>query len=799
MGNLFRDLRLSLRSLRSSPGVTVLAMVALALGIGANSAIFSVVRSVLLRPLPYAEPQRLVVALLDGRSPVSPADYFEWREHIGAFGGNVAAAQAWSASVGSADGPEVVRGIRVTASMFPLLGVAPMLGRPFAEGESRAVVLTHGLWQRNYAADAAVVGKTVVVDGENMTIVGVMPPSFHFAPFWATHAEVISPLDLSTSRNDRGGRSLRVFARLAAGASLASAQSEMDAYDQRMAEAFAESHSGVHHRVVDLHEQTVGGIRSTLLALMGTVGFVLLLACVNVAHLLLVKASARRKEIAVHLALGATPAGLLRRCLVESLLLSAAGSALGVALASVAVRALLRMLPLSALPRQQEVALDGWVLACGVLAGLAAGGIGGIFPAWQALRIQLAPSLRASSRGSTGDQEQRRARQLLIAAEVALATVLMVGAGLMIRTMSELGSVRAGFEPQDVVTMTISVNGPRYPDSAARIAFFDRLLYQLSSCPGCDAVALTNHLPIQGDQWQMRYQVGGEPVPERGHEPRAIYRVATPGYFRTMGIPILDGRDFTAGDRENAPGVVIVNNALAKRHWGNRRPVGERLRLGRTGEWLTVAGVVGDVRQTSWMEPGAPEFYLPYAQSDARAFRFMTLVGRTPHAALPLGQIVRAQIQSLDREVPVSAPLEMEQAIADQLWRNRLSLWIFGAFSGLALLIAALGIYGVASHAVGLRVREFGIRLALGAGRGSLLSMVARQELFVVLLGGMAGLAAAVGLARFMQSLLFGISPIDFRAFGAALIALLVVAVLAVIMPARRLLRVDPASALRQE
>ncbi|MBL8227709.1 MAG: ABC transporter permease [Bryobacterales bacterium] len=799
MNLLHHDMRLAVRSLRSTPVITVLAVLALALGIGANTALFSVVRSVLLRPLPYADPDRLAVALVEGNFPVAPVDYFHWREKLNGFQGQVAAAQAWSASIQGGDRPEVVRGIRVTPSMFPVLGVPPALGRAFADGERNTVVITHGFWQRHFASDPAVIGKPVLVDGEKVTIAGVMPASFHFAPFWVTNAEVIAPLDLTSRSNDRSGRSLRVFARLAPGVSIEAVQSEVDAYDQAMQQSFADSHSGVTHRLIGLHEKTVGGIRATLLLLLGTVSLVLLIACANVSHLLLVKSSGRRKEHAVHLALGATPTDLLRRSILESVILAAAGSAIGAALSSSAVRALLLLIPASALPRQHEVAVDGWVLAYGAVAGLLTGIASGLLPSWQALRSDVASALRGNSRGSTSELGQQYTRRLLIAGEVAIAVVLLVGAGLMLRTMRMLAAVQPGFDPRDVVTMTVQASGSQYAGGPARIAFFDRLLRELHAASPNNAIALTNHIPIQGDQWQLGYQVGGEPESAPGKEPRAIYRVSTPGYFQVMGIALRQGRDFTKDDGTAAAPVVIVNESLARRHWPGKSALGERFRIGRSGEWRTVTGVVGDVRQTSWTDPGTAEFYIPYAQSGAHMFSYMTIVARAAKDAARVSQLVTDEVRKLDRAVPVSAPLPMQQAVADQLWRNRVSAWMFGAFSMLALSLACLGVYGIASYAVSLRRREFGIRMALGADRQSLLSMVLIQEMRAVFIGGAVGLVASAMLARFLEGLVFGVAVTDTYSFVAAPVALLLTAGLAVLVPAWSVQRVDPSSSLRQE
>ncbi len=574
-----RDLRYGLRTLARTPGLTAAMVVVLALGIAASTAVFSVVNAVLLRPLPYEAADRLVVMLHEDRNPVAPANYLDWRRAATHYE-RMGAAEMWSPNLTGDDHPERVRALRVTADLLPMLGVAPTLGRPLLEGEDRAggdhvVVLGHELWAARYAGDPKAVGRPITLDGDTYTVVGVMPPGFSFPPFWATGAQLWAPLSLEDRATNRGGSSLRVFGRLAPGATLDQARAEMAGMTARLETEFPGTNREV--TVRPLIDVVVGEVRPALLVLLGAVGFVLLVACANVAHMLLARAAARRKEIALRAALGASRARLVRQLLTESLILALAGGGAGLLLARVGIRALVALGP-PGLPRLETVALDGSVLAFALAVSLATGFAFGLVPALQATRRDLGDSLREGERGSTEGGGRGGLRGALVASEMALALVLLVGAGLMIRSFVALQAVDPGFDRKNVLSMIVSVAGTGSAEPARRAAFFQDVVRDASALPGVTAASAINHLPLAGDIWGWPFRVEGLPEPKPGESPTATYRVVLPGYFRTMGIPVRRGRDVSDEDRAGAPGVVVVNESLAARHWPGEDPIGKRAR-----------------------------------------------------------------------------------------------------------------------------------------------------------------------------------------------------------------------------
>ena len=800
MQNLWLDLRHGIRSLAKTPGFTLLAILALALGIGANTAIFSVVNGILLHPLPYGDPGRLVVILHEGTLPVSPADYLDWRKLSRSFE-HIGAAQSAGFSLTGPENAERLVGMQVSPNVFPLLGVPPMIGRTFDKDEDQpakghVAVLSYQLWQRRFGSDRGIAGQQITLNGESYTVAGVMPETFRFAPFWATNVEVWVPLDLSKRGNDRGGRSLRIFARLRKGVSLAQAQSDIDVICHGLAERYPATNTNMTARVVPLQDKVVANIRPTLLVLFGSVGFVLLIACGNVANLMLVRASGRRKETAVRLALGSNRWGLIRHTLVEALLLSSAGALVGAWIATLGLKALIASLPPGSLPRSEEVTIDKSVLAFTILVALATGVFCGLSPALRAIRTDLQEALRGGGRGSTSDRAESRARGLLVVSEVALALMLLVGAGLMLRTFQHLQEVDLGFDPRNLLTLEIAAGGQSYAPGADRVRFFDRLRPRLESLPGVESVSFINHLPISGDIWTLGIEIAGQPLPPPGQGPSAAYRVVQPGYFHAMKASILQGRDFNAHDLAGATPVVIVNQALAKHHWMGEDPLGRQVRY--QGAWRTVVGVVRDIKQTDWIAKPDDEIYLPYAQSDA-GFSYMTAVIRTHGEPLGVAKSVADEVHALDKNVPLARVLTMEQVVKNKLWRSRLTMDLLVVFAGVAMMLAGLGIYGAISYSVAQRTSEIGLRMALGARASTVLGMVLRQGLGVAGVGIAIGLLGSWALSRAIGGLLYGVTATDPLTFAGVSLLLIGISAVACCVPALRAAHVDPQAALRQE
>jgi putative ABC transport system permease protein len=819
MQTLWQDLRYSGRMLLKNPGFTLIAVVTLALGIGANTAIFSVVNGVLLRPLAYHEPERIMTLLQEGRGPVSPANFLDFRANSQSFA-QMAAAEAWGGTLASNERPEVVAGLRMGEGLFEMLGVPPLLGRTlqaedYGPGKDHVLVLSHKLWQRAFGGDPKIVGRQLVLSNESYTVVGVMPPQFLFPPFWSTRAEMWAPLDLRPRATQRGGNSLRVFARLKPGAGQAQAQAEVDAINKRLALAYPDANTGLNVRVTPLNEKVVGSVRPALVALSVTVCFVLLIACVNVACLLLARAASRQKEAALRVALGASRLSLIRQLLTESLMLSLCGAALGVLLAVWGIDWLTALLAGNStsfsvrLPRLGEIKLDAAALGFTFAVSLLTSLLFGLAPALAASKPDLNQVLKEGGRGTTGGR--RRLRESLVVAELALALVLLIGAGLLMNSFIKLQAVDPGFNPRNLLTLTVSLNGATQYVGPARETFYRQLTDRLSALPGVESVSAINHLPLAGDVWGNSFVIEGRPLPPPGQEPNNIGRVSRPGYFRTMGIPLRAGRDFTEHDTADAPGVVIINETLARHYWPSEDPLGKRItfddvRSATPGpRWLTVVGVIKDVKQGDWMGAPENEVYEPFQQSrgfyagTAGHFTAMTLLVRTSVAPQSLTTAVQETVRSLDRNLPVSNVVSMEQVIADTLWQPRFNLQLIGLFAAVALVLAAVGLYGVMSYSVAQRTHEVGLRMALGAQRGDVMRLVVGQGLKLALLGVGTGLLASLALTRLMTKLLFGVSVTDPLTFAALSVLLTVVALLACWLPGRRAAKVDPLVALRYE
>jgi putative ABC transport system permease protein len=805
---VLRDFRYSLRLLVKEPGFTVLAILTLALGIGATTAVFTVVDSVILRPLPYRDPGRLVVALHgpEASAPVSPADYLDYKKDSRAFSG-LAAAQAWGVTLGGGDRPERLDGLKVSANLLEVLGVPPLLGRGFREGEDQpghdqVVVLSYSLWQRHFGGDRSIVGRAIPLDGHPYTVVGVMPPAFRFAPFWQTRAALWVPLSLAERLDDRGGRSLRLFGRLADDVTLQQAQEEMTAIAARLERTYPRTNTGISITVRPLLDKVVAGIRGTLIALMAMVGLVLLIACANVASAMIGRAAARQDEIAVRIALGARPSSIVRQLLTESLTLALAGAAAGLVLAVWGVRWLTLLLPPDSLPRQQEVGFDVRVFAAATLATVAVGVLTGLVPALQTVWRGAGSSGWRRARGATDDAHRTRLRGLIVGAEVALALVLLIGAGLMGRTLIALAAVDSGFRVDHLAVATVSLAGTPHAEPAARYPMYERLRERLSAVPGVTRVSAINHLPLAGDVWTLGYTVDGRPAPPDGARPSAVYRVVTPGYFDTMGLQLIAGRDFSSSDRDGAAPVAVINKAMAERQWPGEDPVGRRIHLPGPGEVqapITVIGVVSNAVQGDWTSRPTDEVYVALAQRSTEfGLASMTFVLRTAVDPATIAAAVPGAVADLDRGIPVSHTETMESVAADVLWRQRLTAQLTGAFAVIALVLAALGIFAAVAYAVGQRAREFGVRMALGGTPGHVRSIALEDGLRPVVAGAVVGIAAAVAGARFLSGLVYGVGAFDLLSFSAAVAVLLAVSACAAWVPARRASLQDPVAVLRE-
>jgi predicted permease len=806
---MFQDLPYALRQLRKSPVFTVVAVLAIALGIGANTAIFSVVNAVLLRPLPYRDSDRLVTILHDYDHPVAPANYLDWRAQNHVFE-DVGAAESWTANLSGTGQAESVTALRISTNLFPILGVQPLLGRWFVSGEEQAgkeheVILSYGLWQRRFGGNPDIVGQPITLQGEPYAVVGVMPAGFRFAPFWVTKAELWAPLALGQRITSRGIESLRAFARLKPGVSVEQARSEMATITARLEQQFPGTNRNV--TVQLLKDKVVGDVRPALLVLLAAVSFVLLIACANVAHMLLARGAARQKEIAVRAALGAERWRIARQFLTESLLLAVLGGAAGLLLAFWGIRMLVALVPAS-IPRAGSISLDARVLLFTAAVSILTGIIFGIAPTLQASGLNLRDALQEVGRGSGESLRRNRLRSALVGSEFALAFLLMIGAGLMVRTFFALRAVDPGFQPHHVLSAVVSLAGSEEAQPQKRFAFYVQVLQRVAALPGFESVSAINHVPLAGDVWGFPFRIEGRPPSRPGEWPNAVYRVILPGYFRTMGISLLRGRDVSESDSANVPGVVVINDRLARRYWPGEDAIGKRITLDdspRNPAWLTVIGVTQDAKQDEWTSAPRPEMYLPLLQSSlylhdtSSHFQYITLVVRTTGDPASAVSSIKSTIAAIDKNVPVSEIETMDQAVEDMNAQPRFELWLLASFAAVAVLLAALGIYGVMSYSVSRRTHELGVRMALGAAQEDVVGLVVKEAMTLALVGSACGLLAAVVLTRMMSRLLYGVRATDPLTFVGVAIFVTAVALLASYIPARRVTRIDPVSALRCE
>jgi putative ABC transport system permease protein len=803
MQTLLQDLRYGLRMLAKKPGFTVVAVFTLALGIGANSAIFSVVNGVLLRPMALEEPDRLVkiweTFLPGGQGTASVPNLKDWREQNTVFNG-IAAYTFSSLNLGGQDSPERLSGATVSANFFDVVGVRPRLGRAFQAGEDEAgrshvALLSHRLWQRAFGGDAGVVGKDVSLNGESYTVIGVMPPDFRFP---SRLTEVWVPLVIPTDQvNNRGNHWMFTLARLKPDVGFEQAREQMVTIAKRLERQYPDSQAGRSVFLIPLQEETVQGIRPALRALMFAVGFVLLIACANVANLLLARATSRRREIAVRTALGAGRLRLVRQLLTESLLLAAAGGALGLALAKWGVGALL-VLAENFLPRANEVGLDWRVVTFTAALSLLTGVFFGLIPALQISRVDLQSELKEGA-GAGGGAQTNWMRSALVVLEVAATLALLIGAGLLIKSFIRLYETDLGFKAENVLTMSLALPEAKYPDAQAAAAFHQKLIDRVASLPGARSAGVINYLPLQ--QWGFNggIAIEGQGPYEPGRGPLAEFRAISPDYFRTLGVPLISGRSFTVQDQGNSAPVVIVNQTLARRFLPGQDPIGKRIRsVG--DDWRIVVGVVGDVRQSGVTQVARAEVFVPVTQAIWTSLtQTMSLAVRADAEPESLISAVRNALREIDPAQPVFNVKTMEAVVADSVSDRRLNMLLLGMFAGVALTLAVIGIYSVMSYTVSQSAREIGVRMALGARPMDVWKLVVGQGMGLTLVGVGLGVAGAFGLTRSMATLLYGVTATDPLTFAAVTALLIIVALLACYVPARRATKVDPMVALRNE
>jgi putative ABC transport system permease protein len=812
MQTLLRDLHYATRMFLKNPAFTVITVITLALGIGANTAIFSVVNTLLMRPLPYSNPDQLVMVwenLRKDNNPhnaVAPANFVDWKEQNKSFQQMAAFTAPVNYNFTGGDMPERVVGARVSAGFFQMLGVQPVQGRLFNDeedqpGSNQVIIISHGLWQRRFGSDPTLIGKQFILSERTFTLVGILPANFRMPPDFQfstlSNVDVWTPLALSADgKKRRSSHSFNVVARLrGSGDSVRQAQAEMDLIGQNLQEQYPATNKGWGVTVSPLKEEFVGKVRVVLLVMFAAVSFVLLIAIVNVANLQLVRSNGRRREMAMRAALGATRMRVMRQLLTESILLSLIAGVLGCVLAWVGVRAIVAISPTNIL-RIGDIGVDRWVLGYTLLISVITGVLFGLAPAVFASKTELTETLKEGGRGGEG-LRSKRLHKLLVVTETALALVLLVGAGLMVRSFRQLQQVDPGFDAPNVLTMQVALPALKYKTPEDAVAFYDQAIQRLEGLPGVEAAAKVSELPFSGDQFDNAFSIEGRPPQAEGEKLSANLRLVSANYFRAMGIPVLRGRAFTTQDAQAKPAVVVINEAMAKRFWPQEDPLGKRLTidLNEPGP-REIVGIVKNIRHYSLdVEPKA-EMYVPNLSLSQN---IMSLVVRSNKDPLSLASAARQEVLAIDKNQPIYNVKTMKDLVDESVATQHFSMWMLACLAGVALILAAVGIYGVIAYWVTQRLHEIGIRIALGAASRDILRMIIGQSMTLALIGVGLGLVVAFIMTRLMRTLLYGISASDPIAFVVAALLLAGVAFMAALFPARKATRVDAIGALRQQ
>jgi len=799
MQGILNDIRVGLRALRKRPGFTLVAVLTVALGIGASTAIFSVVNAVLLQPFPYDDPDRLVMLWEKypgvDKEPSSLPNFVDWRQRSRSFE-SMAAINNWRPVYSSDDDPERLVGRQVSADFFRMLKATPMLGRLFlpdedAPGRGNVVVLSHGFWQRRFGGRADVVNTPIRLSGVEYTIVGVLPAGFTYPLLDVGDVpEIYTPLDMEVVPEARRADFLMVIGRIRPRYTVAGAGEEMKGIAAALAKEYPEANEGWTLHLSTLQEELAGTVRTGLLAMLGAVGFLLLIACSNVANLLLSRAAARKKEIAIRNALGAGTLRLIRQLLVESLLVSLLGGIAGLLLALWGID-LLKAVGSTIIPRIDQVGIDLSVLGFTLLVSILAGALFGIIPAIYATRVDVQRTLKEEERGWS--RRSHRSQGALVAGEVALAILLLVGAGLMVRSVVQMQGVDPGFDPRGRLTVAFGLPRARYPDHAARRRFYDRLLQESRALPGVADVGLVSNLPLTNDVNQLNFSIEGRPQKSTTIQD-AVVISANSGYFRAVGIPLLAGRDIS--DRDTGTfSVAVISQSMANAYWPGESPIGRRISF-NGDNWIEVVGVVGDIHQFTLTSSGDVQVYVPFGMVRESAVRLVLRSNLAPQALVPA---VRAMARAIDRDQALYDIRTMDDLVSGSIARPQFTMLIIATIAVVALLLAGIGVYGVISYAVTQRTREIGIRVALGATPGDLIAMVVRQGLGPVAAGVLIGIGGAIALTRLIESLLFGVSPTDPLTYAGVAAGLILVAIMASYLPARRAVRIEPMEALRHD
>ena len=810
MDSIIKDIRYGVRGLLKHPGFTGIVVITLALGIGASTAIFSVVDSVLLRRLPYRNAERIVaiqeVSPEGKRIQTTSGNFLDWRAQNSVFE-HLAAIRTSPVNLALADQAERVELAQTNANFFDVFGITPQYGRLFIPQDEQAghqpvVVVSDSLWQRRFGSDPAIVGKPIMLDGTSYTVIGVAPPGFQYpdkTEVWLPPLQLVPELYPGQDLQNRRMGYLTAVALVKPGVSVPQAAGEMETITARLRQQYPDTNNRRFNRVVSMHEHLIGETNKLLWLLLGAVTFVLLIACANVANLLLASGASRHKEMAIRTALGASRWRVMRQLFTESTILALSGGAVGLLIAYWGLTAITKLLP-GDFPRLNEIQLDLRVLAFTFAASVLTGILFGLAPALQISRPGVQDAIKESGRGLAGSLRKSRFRQALIIGEVALSVVLLTGAGLLFRSFMRLQSVDTGFVSQQVLTARLTVAGGNYTEHSQFVKFYNQVLEKVTALPGVQDAGLINTLPLDKGPTSA-FRVEGRPVTTPDKWPPANYRTVTPDYFRAMSIPIVQGRGYTERDNDDAPNVIIVNQKLADSVFPGENPVGKRITFGNTDSngaprWFEIVGIVANVRSIELREEAESELYFSAYQD---MWPRMSLVVRSSVEPASLGASVRKVVNEVDKTIPVSRVETMEHVVSQSITQPRFNLFLLGLFSAVALLLSAAGIYGVTAYTVTQRTHELGIRLALGAQVSDVLKMILGQGMAVIAVGLVLGLVAAFGLMRLLRSLLFGVGENDPATFVAITLVLFVVALVACYIPARRATKVDPLEALRAE